>query len=138
MRELDSLGIVSVVNLRNIRSDNGEVKGTGIVPLHSPINTWTISYDDIVCGLRTLRDCPKPVAVHCLHGSDRTGCIIAAYRMVYCGWSREQALVEFIDPRYGYHAGWFPNILTLLQSIDIDMLRADLQVATVPLRTSCR
>lgn len=138
MRELESLGVVSAVNLRNLRSDRGEVRVTGIIPLHSPINTWTISYDDILCGLKMLRDCPKPAAVHCLHGSDRTGCIVAAYRMVYCGWSREQALAEFTDPRYGYHAGWFPNIFSLLQSLDVEQLRADLQVGALPLRTSGR
>ncbi len=138
MVELQNIGIVSVLNLRNIRSDKQEIRGTNLVALHCPINTWTISYDDIVAGLLMLRNSAKPTVVHCLHGSDRTGCIVAAYRMVYDGWSREDAIAEFTDPRFGYHDGWFPNILELLNDLDLDKLKADLQFDTVPFSSAGR
>ena len=35
-----------------------------------------------------------PVLVHCWHGSDRTGCVCASHRIIFSGWSREQANAE--------------------------------------------
>jgi protein tyrosine/serine phosphatase len=32
--------------------------------------------------------------VHCRRGCDRTGVIVACYRIVYCGWSKERAIKE--------------------------------------------
>ena len=32
--------------------------------------------------------------IHCLHGCDRTGTIIACYRIQHDGWTSEQALRE--------------------------------------------
>jgi protein tyrosine/serine phosphatase len=39
--------------------------------------------------------------VHCLHGKDRTGYIIAAYRMQMCGWSHKAATDEMFE--HGFH-----------------------------------
>lgn len=36
-----------------------------------------------------------PVLVHCRHGHERTGFIIAVYRMRYCGWNIDQAVAEW-------------------------------------------
>jgi protein tyrosine/serine phosphatase len=36
----------------------------------------------------------QPVLVHCKNGVDRTGYMLAMYRMTEQGWSREQALAE--------------------------------------------
>jgi tyrosine-protein phosphatase SIW14 len=41
--------------------------------------------------------------VHCEHGEDRTGLVIAAYRVLECGWSPAAAMDE--AKRFGYH--WF-------------------------------
>jgi hypothetical protein len=35
-----------------------------------------------------------PIFVHCLHGSDRTGCIIALWRVTHDGWSVADAIEE--------------------------------------------
>lgn len=48
----------------------------------------------------------RNVLVHCLHGEDRTGIIIAAYQIKYKKWSVEQALAEMFD--MGFHK--FPYI----------------------------
>ena len=37
-----------------------------------------------------------PVYVHCEHGSDRTGLLIALYRVVHQGWTREEANREWV------------------------------------------
>jgi protein tyrosine/serine phosphatase len=42
---------------------------------------------------------PKPVFIHCQHGCDRTGTIIACYRIKHEQWTRENAWQEAV--RYG-------------------------------------
>jgi protein tyrosine/serine phosphatase len=41
----------------------------------------------------------QPIFVHCRRGSDRTGTVIAIYRIDHDGWSSEQAKTE--AKRYG-------------------------------------
>jgi protein tyrosine/serine phosphatase len=63
-----------------------------------------------------------PVLVHCHHGADRTGCIVAVYRMIVNDWTREAAIEEFRNGGYGYHDKMFPNLLELLETIDLTNL----------------
>lgn len=42
-----------------------------------------------------------PVYVHCLHGKDRTGFMVAAYRMRVQRWTFRQAVTEMFD--HGFH-----------------------------------
>ncbi len=39
---------------------------------------------------------PFPVLVHCAHGSDRAGVMIAVYRMAFQGWSEDMAKKEML------------------------------------------
>ena len=39
--------------------------------------------------------------VHCTHGQDRTGLIIAIYRLTKCGWSKKKAQREML--KLGFH-----------------------------------
>ena len=64
-----------------------------------------------------------PVLVHCHHGADRTGLIIALYRLLSQGWSREAAIDELIHGGYGFHPIW-ANIPRYLQSADLSDLRS--------------
>jgi tyrosine-protein phosphatase SIW14 len=127
MQELERLGISTVLNLRNVRNDNCEVRKTNLNLAHYPINTWKMNYHDIVNALKIIENSKKPVLVHCLHGSDRTGVIVAAYRMAVDGWSREEAIAEFKLAQFGYHEKWFPSILNLLIELDIEKLKKDIK-----------
>jgi len=127
MAELENLGIKTILNLRNYHTDDEEAKKTNLILERVPLEADEISYADVVTSLKKLESCKKPVLVHCWHGSDRTGCIIAAYRMTKCGWTKEEAIKEFQLPKFGFHEGWFPNILTLLNSIDVEKLKKDIQ-----------
>jgi tyrosine-protein phosphatase SIW14 len=123
---LDSMGIKTVINVRQVHIDKHEAKNRSLVLVHIPINTWTISYDDVVEVLKWIMISEKPVLLHCKHGSDRTGCIVAAYRMCISGWTKEEAIREFREGGFGYHENWYPNILRLLNSINIEKLKIDI------------
>ena len=44
-----------------------------------------------------------PIFIHCLRGMDRTGAVIACYRIAHDGWGNQKALEE--AKSYGMH--WF-------------------------------
>lgn len=122
---LDSAGIKTLINLRSRRSDKHKARKTNLQLVHVPINAWKMDYDDVVSSLRAIRAAEKPVVLHCIHGSDRTGVVAACYRMTEQGWTKEDAIDEFLNGGYGYHEGWFPKILTLLKEMDVEKLKAD-------------
>ena len=64
--------------------------------------------------------------VHCWHGSDRTGIIVAAYRIIYENWSVAQAEAEFCRDEYGHHEFWYRNLVRLLRSTDWAAMKARL------------
>ena len=126
MKGLETMGVKTILNVRNIRNDRSDGKGLNLELKHYSINTWTISYDEVIQALKIIQESPKPVLIHCKHGSDRTGCIVAVYRMAFMGWSKENAIEEFKSGGYGYHDKAFPNVLRLLQAIDVGALRKSL------------
>ncbi|MBI1836787.1 MAG: dual specificity protein phosphatase family protein [Flavobacteriia bacterium] len=128
MTALESLGIKSVVNVRNLQNDQSEGKGTQLNLYKKRINTWTITYDEVIEALKIIQKAPKPILIHCKHGSDRTGCIVAAYRMAFLNWSKEEAIKEFQLGGFGYHEDVFPNVLKLLREIDFTKLKKDLNI----------
>ena len=48
----------------------------------------------VVLVLSLLESSRPPVFVHCEHGADRTGTIMACYRMQHDGWTTDQAMAE--------------------------------------------
>ena len=127
MKKLQEFGIKTILNLRNTRNDNREAKATKLNLNHVPINTWRISYDDLVRSMIIIRKAEKPVLVHCLHGSDRTGAVVAVYRIVDGGWTKKEAIEELQQGGYGYHQKWFPNIIQLIASLDVEKFKADVE-----------
>lgn len=61
-------------------------------PLHM-IN-WSLLDSHVASFLAIVSEAPKPVYIHCMDGIDRTGVMIAAYRVLIEGSSREQATAE--------------------------------------------
>lgn len=124
MKELEQLGIKTIINVRNIRNDHAEIRNTNMTSLQKRMNTWTISYDEVVAVLQLIKNAQKPVLVHCKHGADRTGAVVACYRIGFQNWTKEQAIDEFQHGGYGYHADAFPNILRLLNQVDEQKLKS--------------
>lgn len=122
MERLEAMGIRSVLNLRAYHTDEDEAKGTALKLFHVPVDAGDIDDGFVVRALRMIDSAEKPILIHCWHGSDRTGVVAAMYRMVFQGWSREQAMDEFINGGYGYHANFYPNIERYLQRVDIEAI----------------
>ncbi|MFT6863841.1 MAG: protein tyrosine/serine phosphatase [Akkermansiaceae bacterium] len=73
-----------------------------------------------------------PVLVHCLHGSDRTGAMCAAYRIVVQGWSKGAAIAKIKHGGYGHHK-IRGNLGRWIEGVDIDATQSGNQNLSVAL-----
>lgn len=122
-KELERIGIRTVISLRSVIGDARKLKETNIQLISIPMRTRAISFGHVVEVLKAMSTCERPLLIHCRRGIDRTGCMIAFYRMVFHDWSREQAIKEFLSEEYGYSKTLFPSVLELLRSMDLKELK---------------
>lgn len=124
MKNLERLGIRTVINLRAFNHDDEEVRGTSLRTERTKILTWRVDDRHVVEVMRMLKNSENgPFLIHCQHGADRTGLMSAMYRMIEQNWSADEALKELTDGGYGYHTVW-RNILRYVRSADVERLRA--------------
>ena len=125
--ELEQMGIRTVLNLRELHKDTRKARHTQLMLMSYPVAAGEVTAADVENCLKLMACSPKPVLVHCWHGSDRTGIVVAAYRIVFQKWSVEEAEKEFRDERFGYHEFWYANLLELLRTTDWDAMRGRLK-----------
>jgi protein tyrosine/serine phosphatase len=124
MKNLEKLGIRTVINLRYFYNDEDEVKGTSLRAERTKILTWRIDDAHVIEVMRMLQNKENgPFLIHCQHGADRTGLMTAMYRILEQKWTPEDALKELTEGGYGYHSMW-KNIPRYVLSVDVDKLRA--------------
>jgi len=124
MRNLERLGVRTVINLRFFNNDRKEVAGTLLRTERVKILTWDIDDGQVIEVMRLLKNPQNgPYLIHCQHGADRTGLMSAMYRILEEGWSVDDALAELTEGGYGYHSLW-SNILRYVHTADIEKLRA--------------
>lgn len=135
---LQALGIRSLLDLRRHHADDPRFARAGLVLLREGMRAGDVSVAELIRALRQFRAAPKPVLVHCRHGSDRTGFFIAGYRIVCEGWSADAAIDELRRGGYGYHAVWYPNIVRVLRSLDVAAVRRRVFAPDDPVRPGPR
>jgi protein tyrosine/serine phosphatase len=120
---LNNIGVRTVVNLRSFHSDRKLITGTDIDYEHFLMRTWHPTRRHVRKFLKIITDPAKnPVFVHCQHGADRTGLMCAIYRIVICGWTKEEAIEEMCYGGFGYHVIW-KNIIKFIEKLDIDKIK---------------
>jgi protein tyrosine phosphatase (PTP) superfamily phosphohydrolase (DUF442 family) len=97
--ELSKLGVKTVVDLRqpgehSTVAESTAVTAAGMRYVNVPMDGFaTPSAVQLALPLSVL-DREEPVFVHCKLGCDRTGTVIAAYRISRQGWENRKALAE--------------------------------------------
>jgi tyrosine-protein phosphatase SIW14 len=106
---LAEMGIGIVVDLRGSReSERKEVTKLGMRYVPIPWRCFHPKDEIFAQFLTLLRENPsKKVFVHCRVGDDRTGMMIAAYRMAEQGWTAEEARKEM----EAYGVGFFHRMI---------------------------
>lgn len=96
--KLQKLGIKTIINLRSFHSDKEEVQKLCVSYEQIYMKAWHAEKEDVVRFLGIVTDPSRLfIFVHCHHGSDRTGLMVAAYRVVVTGWTKEQAIWEMVE-----------------------------------------
>lgn len=113
---VEQLGVKSVLTLRNWHDDEDEGKGLPLTLYRVDMEADEVEPDKVAKALAIIRDAPKPILIHCWHGSDRTGLMIAAYRITAQGWDPLAATDELQNGGFGYHAKMFPGIVDWLKA----------------------
>ena len=96
---LQRRGVRTIINLR-LPGDawTGEettARGHGLTYVSVPLRGLSAPTDAQVAQiLAFIESSPPPVFIHCEHGADRTGTIIACYRMQHDGWPVARAFAE--------------------------------------------
>jgi protein tyrosine phosphatase (PTP) superfamily phosphohydrolase (DUF442 family) len=128
---LKTLGVKTVVCLRNFHSDSDMIQGKGLGYEPVPMNTWHPKKEDAVRFLKIVTDPSKtPVLVHCLHGADRTGTMCAIYRVAVQGWTKENAIREMTEGGYNYHSVW-THLPPWIRDLDIDAIKKEAGIGPV-------
>ena len=126
MKNLEKMGIKTVINLRAFHSDSDELKGTKLLNNELNVKTWHIEDEDVVRVLRTISKKENgPFLIHCQHGADRTGVMSAMYRIVVQHWTKDDAIKEMVAGGYGFHPVW-SNIINYVKNVDIDKINREL------------
>ncbi len=123
--KLYAMGIRYSLNLQYFRSDQLEIGKVSIREYRIPIFITSMDYHHLVEAVRYIVRSDAPVLVHCMFGSDRSGTVVAAYRIAVQGWSKEKAIEEMIEGGYGYHT-IFGNLPKLLRALDVLQFRQDI------------
>ncbi len=98
IEDLKRRGIKTIINLRgrdkNTAAEEKAAQAAGITYISQPLPALSAPSDEAVNAvLEEIKKAEGPVFLHCQHGKDRTGLIVACYR-INNGWTYEQAMRE--------------------------------------------
>lgn len=121
--ELKKLGVTTIVDLRGNRGpvarERALAESLGMRFIDIPMNGWSVPANAQVAEFLKLfrQDSTQKIFVHCYFGSDRTGVMVAAYRMVQQNWNADQAVEEMYS--FGFHYHWYPAMQTYVRKFPI-------------------
>ena len=103
---LKAMGVRTVINLRTRHGERKAAKAAGMRYVEIPMSFWKDVDPAVVrIALSAMTDpANQPVFVHCSRGTDRTGVVMAVYRMEVDGWSEAEAEAEM--EAFGFHEIW--------------------------------
>ena len=132
--------ITAIVSLRFFGHDQDQeelaevVENTQVALYSQPLKSWHVTPKEIAQILQQIKELQaqnKRVLVHCYHGADRTGLIIAMYRIIDQGWSIAAAKQEMTAGGFGYHPIWV-NLEKMLNPATVTDIRQQLAALKLP------
>ena len=132
--DLQKLGMNIVVDLRGesgeVSAEKKAVESLGMKFVSLPWNGSGLpSHDEILTFFTLLRDNPdKKIFLHCAQGADRTGVMVALYRIAVDHWTPEQAIAEMHE--FHYHSFMLPHLAKYVKAFPTT-LAADASLAGV-------
>lgn len=112
--ELQKLGVEIIVDFRDEKREiERERKAVEARHLQFVSIPWNASQDPAPGQVKEFFEVlrgnqEKKLFVHCRKGADRTGTMVALYRIAAQGWTADEAVREM--KTYHLHAFWFPHL----------------------------
>ncbi|MEJ6979251.1 tyrosine-protein phosphatase [Pedobacter sp. P351] len=119
---LQETGLSEVLNLRRYWKDNKKARKTDLNLHHISMKAGDIKERDVIKALKLINDRKGPILIHCWHGSDRTGMLIAMYRVLFQNWTKENAIHEMTKGNFGFHSV-YSNLIDFVRDADIDKIK---------------
>ena len=96
---LAKMGVKTVIDLRredehSTTAEAQAVAAAGMIYVNVPMKGVVAPTNEQIAKVLALLDSKDAVFVHCKKGADRTGTVIACYRIAHDRWQRERALDE--------------------------------------------
>lgn len=117
IKKLADLGIKTIINFRDARENvlrekqHAEANGLRFINLH--LSNWFASRDEEIHAIIEVIRNPAhhPVFIHCKRGADRTGTVVAVYRMLVDGWTDKEANHEAKKHGIGWWQVWMKDYI---------------------------
>src|SRR5713101_6349863 len=106
---LKKLGVTTIVDLRGNRRpvawERAQAESLGIRFVNIPVRGWSAPDNAQVAQfLKVVQQDPtQKIFVHCYYGEDRTGVMVATYRIAEQNWTPGQAAAEMYSFGFHYH-----------------------------------
>ena len=115
--ELKRLGVKTVIDLRDndnrAHKEEAWVRSAGLRFVNVPESNWfKPNQKNIEAIIKQIDETPnQPIYVHCKRGSDRTGTVVAVYRITHDGWTGKQANDEAKKFGFGWWQIWMKDYI---------------------------
>jgi protein tyrosine/serine phosphatase len=117
IEELAKQGVKTIINFRDtdgkVLREQKLAEENGMKFYNPHLSNWFKAKDSEIEKILEIIENPEnqPVFIHCKRGADRTGTVVAVYRMKYEGWTAEQANQEAKEYGLGWWQFWMKDYI---------------------------
>jgi protein tyrosine phosphatase len=118
MASLRSLGITKIIDLEIYSLFEWFFsRRSSLAYRHISCKPWHPEDEDVAAFLSEASR-PGVTFVHCRQGSDRTGMMVAAYRIAAEHWTNQAAIDEMVGGGFGFHGDAWPQIVPYIRAMN--------------------
>ena len=117
IKRLEKMGVKTVIDLRgadeNSKKEENWTQAAGIKFIPVNLENWFRPKNSDIEHIINFINAPEnqPVFVHCRRGADRTGTVVAVYRISHDGWTADQATDEAKKFGFGWWQFWMKDYI---------------------------
>ena len=117
IRQLAALGVRTIINFRDarpgLRRERQAAEEHGLLFINLHLSNWFAARDEEIHKIIEVIMNPErqPVFIHCKRGADRTGTVVAVYRMLHEGWTARDARREAKRHGIGWWQVWMKDYI---------------------------